>query len=493
MRRALLIAAIWLSCLGLSWGEPVPSAEVTPQPSPLRTFTWSADADLRMLGQSWSWFTPTAPFDGAYSFLGERLRARVRCKGEGFGALFELQENALLGLPTHAVAPAPQGQLGLGASYAAVAQRPSISSLGLRQALLRIGRPDDVVLQFGRMEYASGMEVPNADDPILNWMKRARIKDRLIGTFDFSEFGRTFDAGRLDVDGEFDHFSAFLAWPTQGGFESHFATEMPRVRVSNVAWTFKHSLRLPDSEAQVFWMRYDDTRNVPFVDNRPIPRRGVVSTQGGIHIDSYGFHFVSRLGSQGDALAWYAHQTGRWGTLTHKADAYAVELGWRPKDVAWNPWFRVGHAYMSGDPNPSDAQHNTFYSPLPTVRAYARFPFYGLMNLDDSFAQVLLAPWKGGTVRFDAHALSLASSADLWYAGSGAFQENGSFGMAGRPSGRKSGLATLLDASIEHSFDQNNKLSLYFGRAFGGSVIKSIYPRNANGSMLFLDYSLRLP
>ena len=65
--------------------------------------------------------------------------------------------------------------------------------------------------------------------------------------------------------------------------------------------------------------------------------------------------------------------------------------------------------------------------------------------------------------------------------------------MAGRPSGRKSGLATLLDASIEHSFDQNNKLSLYFGRAFGGSVIKSIYPRNANGSMLFLDYSLRLP
>jgi len=468
--------------------EPVtPTEEPPPEERP--PTVWSANGTFQILGESWNWFNPQNGLENDYSYLSMRLRGRLRVEGPKFYALAEVQEVQQLGLPTRAIGPAPIGQMGLGALYFAHALRPSINTAGVRQAYLRFGEADKSRLQIGRFDYASGVEVMTGD-PILDWIKRERIKNRLIGIFEYTAYDRSFDGLRLDADSAEGHLTAFAARPTQGGTEPHFATEITKIFIGDLSYTFKSPNSPPDYEAQLFWVRYDDGRDVPMVDNRPPTLRGRVNTQGGLHINTLGFHYVTRLGAQGDFLAWYAHQMGKWGTQNQAADAFTVEAGYRIPDLPWRPWVRAGFAQFSGDGNPLDNTHSTFLSPLPTVRVFARLPYYTMSNARDVYAQLILSPSRQTTLRSELHFVSLATPQDLWYTGSGATQGQGINGYAGRPSGGSSGLGTLLDLSVEHRFDPDNLLVLYAGHVFGGGVQKNIYP-GSPANWIFLDYSVR--
>ena len=108
---------------------------------------------------------------------------------------------------------------------------------------------------------------------------------------------------------------------------------------------------------------------------------------------------------------------------------------------------RIGHFYGSGDNNPTDGRHETFFQVLPTPRVYARFPFYDLMNDTDDFAQLWIRPHPRITLRTEFHNLRLSDSHDLWYLGGGAFQQ-GTFGYTGRPSSNHRALANIVDLSL---------------------------------------------
>jgi len=44
-----------------------------------------------------------------------------------------------------------------------------------------------------------------------------------------------------------------------------------------------------------------------------------------------------------------------------------AEAGWQaPAKTLWKPWFRAGVAYGSGDNDPKDGKHGTFFQILPT-------------------------------------------------------------------------------------------------------------------------------
>lgn len=155
---------------------------------------------------------------------------------------------------------------------------------------------------------------------------------------------------------------------------------------------------------------------------------------------------------------------------------------------------RAGYTQFSGDADPSDRRHGTFYAPLPTAGAFARFPFYALANLRDVFGQVILTPSEATRVRLDLDLLRLENPSDLWYFGGGATQNQGGvFGYAGRPSGGGSGLATLAALGVDHSFDDRNSLSFYYGHAFGGEVVRSTFPVDPAGDLILLEYNLKFP
>lgn len=512
LRAIALALVLALAPISASWAQGAPQSPTepagttaTPAASPTTSATPSANAtaaakkpkqpltaegDARLLGQSWSWFRPNGVGpQPSYSVLGIRLRARLKYDNPGVRGLAELQDTQVTGLVPGSARPAPVGPMGIGGAYYLHAQRPSINTAGVRQAWLSFGDPKVVTGTVGRFEYSSGVEMMSGDKT-LDWLLRVRLRERLVGPFDFTDYGRTFDGFRVDVSAiPGQKFTVFASHPTQGGFEPHFADEIPQITTTNAAWTIQDAPKNPTMQGQIFWNQYCDIRNVPQVDNRPIPLRGRINAQGGLNIASFGGHFISKIGSRGDALAWFVQQTGRWGTLTHSATAYNVELGLKVK-APWNPWLRAGYYYGSGDANPLDNKHGTFFSPLPTVRVLARFPFYNFSNVQDAFAQIMLAPSSRTNVRLDVHALNLANSNDLWYFGSGATQARGSInGYLGRPSGGSRSLGTLFDISIDHKFSDTDNVQLYFGTVSGGRVVSTTFPQNTSANWFYIDYT----
>ena len=489
MNKHLLLAIYLLS--GVGWAqEPPPTIPPVPTTA---VEQWITEFDLRIRAENWDWFAPPQGCND-YAYGHARLRARLGYRiPKEIEALLEIQDVQMLGLPDYAIGPGGIGQMGLGGILYGHSAKVNSNNAGIRQAYLKVGDLQNVQVQVGRMEYSSGAQVMPAD-PALAQLKRTRIKDRLIGTFDFSAYARTFDGIRVDGDTGELHVSAFAAKPTQGGFEPNFAHSMSDVFVSELALTAKQADLISDGEAQLFWNYYDDHRKVPQVDNRPLARRGQIFATGGNQIHTVGFHLLHKLGDQGDFLAWYAHQTGSWGLQSHNADAFSLELGYQWKEADWQPWLRGGYSYFSGDSDPNDAAHTTFYPMLPTIRPYAMTPFYTEANLKDAFVQIMLKPTAQTTARADVHFLNLASARDLWYAGSGATQNQGSIqGYAGRPSGGGSHLGTLLDLGVDQQLDANQKLSFYAGHVFGGDVPAANYRANPNANFLFLEYQLKVP
>jgi hypothetical protein len=146
----------------------------------------------------------------------------------------------------------------------------------------------------------------------------------------------------------------------------------------------------------------------------------------------------------------------------------------------------MGYSYGSGDGNPNDSRHGTFFQVLTTPRQYARFPFYNMMNNEDLYASLNLRPVSKLSLRSEVHTLRLANSHDLWYSGGGAFQPT-TFGYTGRPNNGNRGLANVWDLSADYQVTSSLSTTLYYGHAWGKGVISAIYPDNANGQLIFLE------
>jgi hypothetical protein len=142
------------------------------------------------------------------------------------------------------------------------------------------------------------------------------------------------------------------------------------------------------------------------------------------------------------------------------------------------PWIRGGHFYFSGDGNPANDTHGTFFAVLSTPRVYARFPFFNEMNNRDLFADPMLRPGKNLVLRTDVHGLWLVNSHDLWCTGGGAYQPR-TFGFSGRPSNGSTAFADRYNMSADYKFTHGVTLGLYFCYAEGRAVIEKIYPGTA--------------
>jgi hypothetical protein len=227
-------------------------------------------------------------------------------------------------------------------------------------------------------------------------------------------------------------------------------------------------------------------------DNRPLPLRN--SDRANIRVGSFGGHYLHKAATAAgplDLTFWGVAQTGRWGVLDHRASAWAAEAGWQPNGVPkLRPWLRAGYLRGSGDENPLDGKHGTFFQMLPTPRPYARFPFFDFLNNEDFMAMLLLRPAAAVTIRAEVHGLRLANGSDLWYLGGGAFQP-WSFGYIGRATNGARGLATLYDIGADYNVNRNATISAYFAHAQGHSVMRTIYPRGEDADFGYLELTYR--
>lgn len=470
-----------------------PKPSPTPIPTPLRLGKLTVTGSLRLRLESWDWFdAPTARSD--YNYGAAVLRLGLGQQKEKFDWQLEGAFPLLMNLPENAVAPAPQGQLGLGANYFAANGRQDAGAF-VKQAFIRIkgfGADKSSSLRIGRFEFNDGTETTPADASLAT-IKRDHISQRLIGTFGFTHVGRSFD-GVQYVHGAKDHnFTFVAARPTEGVFQLRGWNELD-VDFYYGAYTKPFKTKKTESDLRIFALHYHDGRNALKTDNRPQAARA--SDFENIRLTTLGGHYITTVkkgSGKIDFLLWGAGQFGQWGRLDQKAGAIAAEAGYQFIGKAADrikPWVRAGYFRSTGDGDSTNNTHNTFFQALPTPRIYARFPFYNLMNNEDAFVQLRLTPHSKIALRSDVHALRLSNVKDLWYVGGGAFQQQ-TFGYVGRPSNGKRSLGTMVDLSVDWKITPNTIMTYYMAGVRGGSVAGRIYPDGRNARIAYLELTQR--
>jgi hypothetical protein len=501
--RHLVLAAAALATLVAS---PVAAQRTPPRPAgaaadaTTRTAAprWDLFGSYRVRGEAWDWFDLSDL--GQYAYAGATARVgAVREAGEQAWRL-ELAAPLLVGLPAGAAGPLPTvpagtfgpgaSPLGLGGSYraanfdkaVAVQLFPKQAYWQLRRRELRRTR----TLRVGRFEYDDGVETEPAS-ATLGSLKRGRVAARLLGTFGWTHVGRSLDGVHWSSKKDGGDRTLLLAAPTRGVFQVDGWAPLP-VAVAYGAWTVPYTTGRGSSDARLFGLQYVDLRDgsVPLVSNGPAQTldgaRLAVTTVGG--------HWIHALESNGatfDALLWGAGQLGSWGAQSHRAWSGVAEAGVQPRGLPrLNPWVRVGIMYGSGDGDPDDDRHGTFFQVLPTPRPYARLPFYNMQNIHDTYASLALRPSQRLTIQGEFHALRLAERRDLWYSGGGAWQPR-TFGYQGRSTGNAKELAHLVDLSVDMRLTPDHVISGYLGRATSGDAMRSAYPRQGLGTLFYLE------
>jgi Alginate export len=458
-------------------------------PAPLKSGPFNISGNWRMRSESWDWFEDGSA-NSTYTFAHSLFRLSVGQSRSNLDWQAEIAVPVLFALPDDAIAPAPQGQLGLGATYFAANKGPqNIARIFLKQGFVRFKDDERRSVRLGRFQFLDGSEV-TPKDPTLAVLEKTRITQRLIGNFGWSAVGRSYDGIQFVQSWRKNNFTLVAARATEGVFQAEGMGELD-VGFLYGSYTVPISRNGGDSELRIFGIGYDDPRGTVLkTDNRPLAARQaddqdiLLGTFGADYIQVFNTSTAGKF----DFLVWGVLQMGSWGLQSDRAGAFVGEFGWQPPVQHLAPWISAGYSYGSGDGNPNDNKHTTFSQLLPTPRPYARFPVYDMQNNKDLYASVNLHPHRQVSLRTEVHGLSLAERNDLWYLGGGPFQPQ-TFGYVGRPSGGQGKLANVWDLSVDYKISPKFGATFYYARAWGSDVIRQIYPNGTNGQFGYVEFN----
>src|SRR5579885_1226582 len=270
MMVAAAVAAARLLGTGLCHAE-VDLFEVGGQPLTLT-------GTMRARPEVWNWFTPGKVRNGnddhRYHFYDTFVRLGAGYQIDGIKAFAELMSPALLHLPDDAAAPAPQGALGLGATYYQANSHRSSASVFLKQAYLEFHDQleQGTYLKGGRFEFADGADLM-PQDPELRWLVTRRIQQRLIGPFDYTDVARSFDGALARYGSARWNLTAMYGVPTKGAFDLDGMDEIKNMDVVYAALNAGPNRWWGQSLGRVFYIYYDDGRGLTKADNRPSAAR----------------------------------------------------------------------------------------------------------------------------------------------------------------------------------------------------------------------------
>jgi len=434
--------------------------------------------------ESWRFFDPpVAGVNPDYTFVGNRADLGVRVRASRVDLVGAFSYVRVENLPREAIGP---GGLGTGAFYFAASALPYSYQVFLTDLSVAVHTADRrLTFTVGRMSYTSGAEgerpLASPASEHLTQLRRLRLDGRVLGTFDWSFYGRRFDGVRLDARGADAYAGGGAFLVTQGVYEESASLTMPKLQVAS-AYAGRHHGE--HGESQVFAVGYRDRREIDIrPDNAAVPVQAADVTIVGAGAS----HVSARPAGAGevDWLAWGVGQGGDWYGQQHRAFSAAAEAGYRWSRAAWRPWLRAGASYASGDDTPDDDRHGTYFPMLQDTRTYALSMVYAQMNLRDVFAQVLLEPHARARLRADLHRVDLASAADRWYQGSGATARNGRFfGYSTRSSSAARELGTVLEGTADVRLSRYWSINGYAGRMWGGDVVRGAFA----GDRLFYWY-----
>ena len=456
-------------------------------------------ASDRVRGEFVSWFDPAgAKSNNNYNFFANRLRAGATLSFPTIEFVVEGQDTELVNLPgadsiNSGAGTKGLGPLGPGALYFAntATRDQGEVFLHLGYATVRNFGLPGVAARVGRFGYNNGLEKPPKDASLL-WLQRWRISQRLIGNFDYTNVGRSFDGAQALYDRGPVNLTLMASHPTAGGFNVSANKEIDKIDLVTGTASLVEPEGLAPTSAQFFYMYYGDRRGILVTDNRPANLPANQTCTGNnrflirscdhrnIALSTIGanvVHVVDVGPGKLDLLGWVAGQFGDWQSLNHTGWAYDVEIGYQLPKVVLKPWLRYGFTRASGDKNKADRDHNTFFQMIPTARLYALFPFFNMMNNQDMFVQGIVRPLPGFSAAVSGHWLRATESTDLWYSGGGATSST-FFGFAGINAQGRHELSYLTDLELSYAVNKYLTLYSYYGHALGQGIVSANFVGN---------------
>ncbi len=466
-RRTRRSASLWLAPLAL-WLAASASAEESGLHTAPSLYWTSGEhrvdvgAQLRLRTELWDAYADDVE---AYTGVRTRLRLQYAWKGRLLVAA-EVQDVRLYGMD-------PDGSGALASYRNANDGDRSASGTDLRLLYVEARPTEKSYLRVGRQELKLGPEVLYPE-PDWRYLKAARIGERLLGAVGWSHEERAGDGVTAGWDLGGHQLYGFAARPTTGVFAVETAYRpLHDVRYAGGSFTVKRGTWLENTELGVFAIAYEDERD---------PDEGGLAA--GLDVYTIGAHGlgVYPLGpGKVDALLWGAYQFGDYDGLDQRAGAVLAELGYQLPSLPWKPWLRAGVNWASGDGDPTDGDHETFFNLLPTNHIYYGFADQlAFQNLLDPFVQLRLAPHAMLALNLFVHWFWLASDDDARYAGTGAFDRR-SFGFSAQPSRGYRGVGTEYD--LVATFTPHRAVTVELGVSYLDG--RALFDRLASRNVLF--------
>lgn len=418
----------------------------------------------------------------AEDFVGSRSRLGLQYgKGKAFSLFGEIQYALVTGLSDNANAASA-----LYRADTATGMGDTNDALKVSQLWAELSPLATAKLRLGRQPINMGSltTYPEAD---WNYLRRGRLSQRLVGTTGGTYGVRAYDglSGLVQFNGYDLHL--FAAQPTTGVFAIRSGLEQQKdVLVAAADLTARRGAGWENTEATAFLLGYSDSRDPA----------SVAGLFGDIQVYTLGGSLLGIYPMQAgrwDALLWGAYQFGIYADdssngvreLDHGAWALIAETGYQFDSFPMTPWIRTGINTASGDDNPGDGVHGTFFNVLPS-----NFFYYGManqvafQNLVNWFAQLRVNPAPNLDVQVYVHRFWLANDTDRRYFGPGAFNRH-ELGFGNSPSNGSRDVGTEVDVVVNYRFD--SQWSLFLGYAYleGGQVFAGKDTHWASGQVAF--------
>jgi hypothetical protein len=288
----------------------------------------------------------------------------------------------------------------------------------LHQAFLKVGGSSNlpISLKIGRQEFNYGDE-------------------RLIGSYDWDNVGRVFDAAKLRYQKDSFWVDAFTGRVVINN-DNKFNYPNYNDWFSGI-YASTESL-VPKTQAQLYFL----------ADNAATDSPKAVGTgaKGNSPRDIY--TVGSRLQSlPGQLNGWdfNGEFDGQFGNFQYAAGTPGVVNGKRLEQLAWAEHFEGGYTFTkadlkprfalgcdsaSGDDNPNDNKHNTFVNLYPTNhKFYGAMDFVSWQNVIDPYFKATITPAKGLSIALTYNAFWLATTSDFFYQVNQAPRTTGGYGI----------------------------------------------------------------
>lgn len=254
-------------------------------------------------------------------------------------------------------------------------------------------------------------------------------EQRLVGSFDWNNLGRTFDAVRLRFERDQFWVEAFVASVVVFERKDFSTSDLfnwdgtGREQVFSGIYASTTQVTAHKIDAYVFWLNQQNGNVSNFGGTLGIPPAG---SQGGN--PALGMNFVTlgtRFNNDPKQMGgWeydgeFAVQAGKLAGLDLAAFAAHVGAGYN-FNLPWNPRLYFQYNYASGDNNPNDGRTTTFQNLFPTNhKFYGYMDLFSWQNIHNPSATLQVKPHERLTVAADLQFFWLATTNDAWYRANG--------------------------------------------------------------------------